>query len=97
MAYTLPMRFRILHIISKKEDIDLKELMTALKPEYGNEGQLKESIVENHLASMRAVGMINDTKIMIDSSDKLVQRVKITEYGQSRLAYLPKSWSESNS
>lgn len=97
MAYTLPMRFRMLHIISKNEDIDCGELITALKPEYGTEGQLKASIIENHLASMRAVGMIKDTQLSVNESNELIQRVKITEYGRSRLAYLPKSWSETAS
>jgi len=77
--------------------MDTQELMTALKPEYGNEGQLKKSSINNHLASMRAVGMIEDTKITINGSNELIQRVKITEYGQSRLAYLPRAWSESHS
>lgn len=92
MANTLPMRFRILHIISQKEDINCKELIEELRPEYGNEGQLKESGIENHLASMRAVGLIEINKSFLDSADKLIQRVKITEYGQGRLSYLPKSW-----
>ena len=94
MANTLPMRFRILHIISKQEDIDCIELVEALKPEYGDEGQLKESSIKNHLASMKAVGLIENNKIFLDGPDKLVQRVKVTEYGQSRLSYLPKSWKE---
>jgi hypothetical protein len=97
MAYTLPMRFRILHIISTHKDINRQQLIDALKPEYGNEGQLNDSLVETHLASMRAVGMIEDTDISIDASNNLIQRFKITEYGHSRLAYLPKSWSQAHS
>ena len=96
MATTLPMRFRILHIISKHEDIDCKELIEALRPEYGSEGQLNESMVENHLASMRAVGLIENNAIFLEGpTNKLVQRVKVTEFGQSRLGLLPKSWKES--
>ena len=97
MAYTLPMRFRILHIISQHEDINRQELMDALQPEYGCEGQWNNALVENHLASMRAVGMIEDTDISVDAANNLIQRFKITEYGQSRLAYLPKAWSEAHS
>lgn len=71
--------------------------MDALKPEYGTEGQFKDSLVENHLASMRAVGMIEDTDMSIDAANNLIQRFKITDYGQSRLAYLPKSWRQAHS
>ncbi len=93
MSQTIPMRFRILHLISQNPGITEAELMDALRPEYGGEGQLKQSIIYTHLASMRAVGMIEDTEISVDKNNKLIQRVKITEYGTSRLAYLPKNWA----
>lgn len=93
MAAILPMRFRILHLISENAGVSEPDLMKKLEKEYKGEGQLRISIVKEHLTSMRAVGLIEDSSIELDGQSNLKQHVKITEYGKSRLSYLPKSWT----
>jgi hypothetical protein len=93
MATKLPLRFRILHVISQNAGITTKGIMDLLKGEYGKEGQFRDGVISEHLASMRAVGMIVNQSIEMDASQRLIEKVEITDYGKSRLKLLPQSWS----
>ncbi|HBV85443.1 hypothetical protein [Desulfosporosinus sp.] len=88
----LPMRFRMLHLLSKHETLSEITMQEALRPEYGTEGQFKESSIDNHLQSMLAVGLIEIQKVSVDANGKLTHEYKITDYGTGRLNYLPKEW-----
>ncbi|HEY3425805.1 MAG TPA: DNA-binding protein [Negativicutes bacterium] len=90
----LPLRFRILHLLSHYSILSELEIMNNLRPEYGDEGQFKQSNFAIHLASMRAVGIIESTDPTIDSAGCLQQKYKITDYGMQRLSYLPKEWQQ---
>ena len=88
----LPMRFRILHLLSEGVSLSTAEIIANLQSEYAGEGQFKESIMNLHLSSMRAVGLIEVIELSLDAVDALQQKYKITEFGRSRLSYLPSSW-----
>ena len=89
----LPMRFRIIHLVSQHDKISDKEVMEALRDEYGDECQYKMSIIETHLMSLRAVGIIENTGVSLDENDNLVQQFSITDYGRDLLdKYLPSQW-----
>jgi DNA-binding PadR family transcriptional regulator len=85
----LPMRFRILHLISEQDSLSALEIMDILEMEYGTEGQFKIAIIDTHLASMKAVGMIEITEAVLDVGGQIKQKYRITEYGWDRLKYLP--------
>lgn len=90
----LPMRFRILHLLTQREDgLSELDIMEALKPEYGSEGQYKRSIIDTHLASMKAVGMIEIADLAMGSDGKLEHKFKVTDYGKNYRKYLPKEWN----
>lgn len=89
----LPLRFRILHFFSQVPEADNKKLMDALRADYGTEGQFTESIFTEHLMSMRASGLIQDKDVSFDTNGTLIQSFAITEFGKTRLKYLPKGWS----
>lgn len=89
----LPLRFRMLHFFSQVSEADNKKLMDALRADYGTEGQFTESIFTEHLMSMRASGLIQDKDVSFDSNGTLIQSFAITEFGKTRLKYLPKGWS----
>ncbi len=93
----LPMRFRILHLISQNASLSDQEIMQHLQSEYGGEGQFTRSIIELHLESMRAVGLVEVTDLALDAAGLLQQKYKITAYGRSRLSYLPDSWRNTGS
>lgn len=93
MADLLPLKFRILHYASQaKNHFSALDIMRDLKNEYGSDGQFKKAMISNHLDSLRAVGMIETTKAEFDANGELVIDYRITDYGKSRLSYLPPQW-----
>lgn len=89
----LPMRFRIIHLVSQHDTISDQEVMAALRDEYGEEGQYKRSIINTHLMSLRAVGIIEVAGVELDDNNELAQEFKITDYGKNLLnSYLPGGW-----
>ncbi len=88
----LPLRYRILHIMSDNGSYSVDDIMEALKDEYGGEGQFNSKIMETHLQSLKAVGMLEYTEVYLDEAGELVRKFKLTEYGYSRLEYLPNGW-----
>ena len=88
---TLPMRFRILHLLTLKELSEV-EIMEALRPEYGTEGQFRRSTIDTHLASMKAVGMIEITDLSMGRDGNLLHKYRATDYGRNYLRYIPKGW-----
>jgi DNA-binding PadR family transcriptional regulator len=92
MAIKLPLRFRLLHLMSTKTQANVHDLMKELKTEYGNEGQFSVKSFEKHLTSMRASGLIQEIDVDIDAQGKLLETFTITDFGRGRLKYLPASW-----
>ena len=91
---TLPMRFRILHLLTLQETgISETEIMEKLRHEYGTEGQYKRSTIDDHLASMKAVGMIEITELYMGNDGKLLHKFRATQYGKNYLKYIPKGYS----
>jgi len=92
MAIKLPLRFRLLHLMSTKDRATVHDLMRDLKAEYGGEGQFSVKSFEKHLTSMRASGLIEEVDVDIDERGKLLETFTITDFGRGRLKYLPGSW-----
>ncbi len=89
----LPMRFRIMHLVSQHDSITDKEIMEKLREEYGDEGQFTKSKIDTHLMSLRAVGILENAGVSLDENDNLVQAFAITDYGKKLLdTYLPSKW-----
>ena len=88
----LPLRFRVLQYASQKGDFNRTDLLNDLKEEYGREKQFNKGMVSTHLDSLRAVGMIEQTDVDFDQNKELLVQYKITDYGRSRLSYLPNDW-----
>jgi len=89
---TLPLRFRVLHYASQKDTVSYLDLLEDLKEEYGTDGQFNRGMITRHLDSLRAVGMIEESDVDFDENQELLVQYKITEYGRSRLSYLPDGW-----
>lgn len=93
MAGLLPLKFRILHYASKANGgFSVLDILRDLKDDYGSDGQFNKKMISNHLDSLRAVGMIETSKAEFDSQGELLIEYKITDYGRSRLSYLPPEW-----
>ncbi|MFZ7101189.1 MAG: hypothetical protein ACOWWO_00830 [Peptococcaceae bacterium] len=84
----LPVKIRILQLIKYHEGISNEDLLANLKKEYGLGRNLTEKGIEDYLISLKAVGMIGLTDIILDESGRLKQFYKITKYGAERMKHL---------
>jgi hypothetical protein len=87
----LPLRFRILHIINKAAGKPLKtdEIYKELYDEYSGEGQFSLELMESHLMSIKAVGLIDAVEPYFDNQGEARYQYIITETGKDRTKYLP--------
>ncbi|MGI6686145.1 MAG: DNA-binding protein [Bacillota bacterium] len=88
----LPLRFRILYYASQKDSFNYQDLIKDLKEEYGNDGQFNKGMMNLHIDSLRAVGMIEEADVDFDKNNELLVYYRITDYGRDRLVYLPDEW-----
>lgn len=88
----LPLRFRVLHYASQKDNFTYLDLINDLKAEYGNDGQFNKGMMTLHIDSLRAVGMIEEDNVDFDKNNELLVSYKITDYGRERLSFLPADW-----
>lgn len=87
----LPLRFRILHIVNKAAGNPLKtgEIYEELKDEYTGEGQFSLELMESHLMSIKAVGLIDAVEPYFDDNGEARYKYIITDTGKDRTKYLP--------
>jgi hypothetical protein len=92
MAAVLPLRFRILHLVNQAEGKPLttNEIYQALYDEYTGEGQFSLDLMEDHLMSIKAVGLIEAVEPHFDEYGEARYKYRITTAGQARTKYLPK-------
>lgn len=96
MADLLPLKSRILYYASReKEEFTVQDVMKDLKDDYGADGQFNKKMITHHLDSLRAVGMLETNEAGFDSSGELVIKYKATDYGRSRMVYMPDKWRDS--
>lgn len=95
VRHTLPLRFRILHYASTHDTFTYLDLMRDLKAEYPKDGQMNRKIMTLHMDSFRAVGMTEEVNVELenDQGDLLIT-YRLTDFGRSRLRYLPQAWQE---
>ncbi len=89
IGHTLPLRFRIVHYASGTERFTVNDLLRDLKDEYGNERQFCFKMLSQHCESLRASGLIEPEDVDITPDGQPLVTYRITEYGTSRLSYLP--------
>jgi hypothetical protein len=88
----LPLRFRILHLINlaNGKPVKANDIYRELLPEYEGEGQFSFELMEEHLMSIKAVGLIDAVYPYFDEFDEARYQYVITETGKDRTKYLPK-------
>jgi DNA-binding PadR family transcriptional regulator len=89
MKQILPLRFGILYTIHLNQEINHPEIMIQIEPYYGKERQFNLKEIENHLDALKAAGLIEETKSMLNEKNELINFYKITDEGKDRLKYLP--------
>jgi len=81
----VPVKIRILQLISENQGISNEDLLLLLKKEYTWDRNINEKSIEDYLISFKNIGMIELTDIVFDTGGKLKQFYKITDYGLNRL------------
>lgn len=84
----IPVKFRVVQVIFRKEGVSNEELLEMLKKEYPLDRSVHEKGIEDYLLSLKAVGLIELTSASSDKNGKLKQCYKITDYGASRMKYI---------
>lgn len=88
----LPLRFRILHFLSKLEDGCVNEVFEGLKEEYGKEKFFNREDMKEDLMAMKENGLLDEDRLEMDG-DELLVYYKVNEEGRNLLKnYLPKEW-----
>lgn len=87
----LPLKLRVFDYIAAAEHpVTVKEITEALEPEYHGERQMNEKRVDFYIQSLMGVNMIKENEISFDEDGKLQISYIITDFGRSRVKYIPK-------
>jgi hypothetical protein len=77
----LPIKMRMLEVVRESGPVGCRDIMRLLAQEYGAERQFKASAVNNHLLSLRAVGLTEEAP----ETDEAEARYSITRQGEEKL------------
>ena len=86
----LPARMAVLNYLDSVENADVNEIMEAMRPLYGKEGQFTKDMYLNHCMSLQANGLCELVKYEMDRNDELSLRFAINADGRATVAkYVP--------
>jgi hypothetical protein len=90
----LPLRFKLLYVLNKAgaSALSTKDIYDQLADDYKGERQFSLSLMENHLMAVKAVGIIEAKDPYIDEDGQARYKYSITDYGKTRIRYLPAAW-----
>ena len=90
----LPLRFNILYVLNKAngKDLTTKEIYDQLAKDYLGEGQFGLEQMELHLMAIKATGLIEGRDPYLDEEGSARYHYVITDYGRSRIKYLPPAY-----
>jgi len=89
----LPVRTAVLNYLFDVKDADVNEIMNALEPMYGTEKQFTKVRFVDHVMSLEANGLVEETGYGLDAKSELSVRYKINDEGiHSIKKYLPKGF-----
>lgn len=77
----LPARTAVLKYLYDNDDGDVDEIMKSLKELYGREGQFTKARFVDHVMSLEANGLVNETGYELDKNGELSVRYKINDDG----------------
>lgn len=78
----LPARTAVLNYLYKVNAADVNQIMTALKPEYGNERQFNKGMYMEHVLSLEANGLVEMKSYDLDKAGELVLVYQINDDGK---------------
>ncbi|WP_051176986.1 hypothetical protein [Halodesulfovibrio aestuarii] len=84
-THKLPLKMSIAHIFTDQAPRTKHHVFVELKSSYGTEKQFTRDTIENHLMSLKAVGILKAEEARLTARNELVQAYVITSFGLSKL------------
>lgn len=81
----MPLKMSIAQLFTDLTPRTKHNVFSELKGSYGTERQFTRDTIENHLMSLKAVGILKAEEARITSRNELVQVYAITSFGLSKL------------
>lgn len=85
----IPMKMRAIEWLKENPVSSVEDLMEGLKGEYGTEGQFSISNFKHMVAAMKAVGIIENSKVELDKNENVIVRYSLTNYGVKSMKHIP--------
>ena len=93
----LPARTAVLNYLYGVESADVREIMEALKPQYGGERQFTKARYVDHVMSLEANGLLTLKSYELDRDGELSLRYAINPDGKTAVEkYVPKKYRRNN-
>lgn len=91
----LPARTAVLNYLYGVESADVREIMEALKPQYGGERQFTKARYLDHVMSLEANGLLDLESYSLDEAGELSLRYVINRDGKATVEkYVPKKYRQ---
>ena len=91
----LPARTAVLNYLYGVKSADIKEIMEALKPQYGGERQFTKARYLDHVMSLEANGLLDLESYSLDEAGELSLRYVINRDGKATVEkYVPKNYRQ---
>ncbi|MGC7870696.1 hypothetical protein ACPUYX_04085 [Desulfosporosinus sp. SYSU MS00001] len=84
----IPVKFRLLQVISENENLSNQELLVILRNEYPLDRSVNERGIEDYLLTLTATGLIDLKNAALDDNGNLQLSYKITDYGKRLMKYV---------
>ncbi|KLU66560.1 MULTISPECIES: hypothetical protein [Desulfosporosinus] len=84
----LPVKFRLLQVISENENLSNQELLEILRNEYPLDRSVNKRGIEDYLLTLTATGLIDLKNAALDDNGNLQLSYKITDYGKRLMKYV---------
>lgn len=81
----MPLKMKIAALFRLYETLDPHAVLELVQDQYSGEKYCNLSVVEGHLQSLKAVGILNEENSFLNDEGELVCVYRISEYGHSRL------------
>ena len=91
----LPARTAVLNYLYGVKSADIKEIMEALKPQYGGERQVTKARYLEQVMSLEANGLLDLESYSLDEAGELSLRYVINRDGKATVEkYVPKKYRQ---
>ena len=91
----LPARTAVFYYLYGVKSADIKEIMEALKPQYGGERQFTKARYLDHVMSLEANGLLDLESYSLDEAGELSLRYVINRDGKATVEkYVPKKYRQ---